>query len=438
MGKNVVVIGAQWGDEGKGKIIDLLTEKTSNVVRFQGGHNAGHTIVVKDEKTILHIIPSGVLHNNIECLIGNGVVLSITALLKEIATLKKNNIDILSRLAISPSCILILPYHIAIDKAHEEMLGKNAIGTTCNGIGPAYEDKVARRGLRVGDLLHSEYFANKLEEVANYHNFILNNYYKAKTIDYKKVLDEIMDQAKIIKNNITDVTNKIYQKIENNENILFEGAQGALLDIDQGTYPYVTSSNTISGGVNTGSGVGIANIDYVLSIVKTYTTRVGAGPFPTELVYDVASDKGDSIGKELGIKGCEFGATTGRQRRCGWLDIVALNHSFRINSVTGICLTKLDVLDNLNTIKICVAYEINGKITKTMPYSIQDFNKIKPIYIDIEGWKTSTIGINSFDLLPTKAKKYIEKISDLTNLPIDIISTGPERNQTIIINHPFN
>ncbi|SFV54878.1 Adenylosuccinate synthetase [hydrothermal vent metagenome] len=437
MAKNIVIIGTQWGDEGKGKIVDLITNNVSAVVRFQGGHNAGHTLVINGKKTVLHLIPSGILREHIQCFIGHGVVLSIPAMLKEIKELESANIDVKNRLKISSSCPLILPYHIALDKARELKRGDEAIGTTGNGIGPAYEDKVARRGLRVEDLLDEKTFALKLKEVMEYHNFLLVNYYQQNSIDYQQTLDEVMQQIEIIKPMVSDVTNDIYSLIKQNKNILFEGAQGALLDIDQGTYPFVTSSNTTSGSAITGSGIGIKNIDYIIGITKAYTTRVGGGPFPTELVYDVETDIGDSIGKELGVKGHEFGATTGRQRRCGWLDMVSLNHSFKINSVSGICLTKLDVMDNLETIKICVAYEVDGVRQETANLSAMEMEKVIPIYIEMEGWQTSTIGTKSFSDLPINAKRYIHKIESLSGLKVDILSTGPDRNETLILKDPY-
>lgn len=437
MSKNVVIIGTQWGDEGKGKVVDLITDKVSSVVRFQGGHNAGHTLVINGKKTVLHLIPSGILRDNVECLIGHGVVLSMSALLKEMKELEDAGVKVSSRLKISPGCPLILPHHIALDNAREVKRGKNAIGTTGNGIGPAYEDKVARRGLRVGDLLDPELFAAKLKNVMELHNFSLKNYYGVDGVDYQATLDEALSQAETLRTMIYDVTEKIHQHISSDENILFEGAQGALLDIDQGTYPFVTSSNTTSGGAITGSGVGVNDIDYVLGIVKAYTTRVGGGPFPTELVYDIATDVGDDIGKELGTVGCEFGATTGRQRRCGWLDLVTLNRSFKINSVTGICLTKLDVMDNLETVKICISYEIDGKHQSTPPYDSEGYAKAEPVYIEMPGWKTSTIGTSSFDELPIEAQNYIRKIEELSGIPVDILSTGPDREETLILNHPF-
>jgi adenylosuccinate synthase len=433
MAKNIIVIGTQWGDEGKGKIVDLLTQNVSAVVRFQGGHNAGHTLVVDGKKTILHLIPSGILRGNVTCIIAHGVVLSMSALLKEIKELEDAKIDVKSRLKISDASPLILPYHIALDEARELKRGSNLIGTTKNGIGPCYEDKVARRGLRVGDLFNQENFATKLAEVMEYHNFNLTNFYQTQALDYNQVLDETLQKAKIIKPMVINTTGYIH-KLLGNEKILFEGAQGSLLDIDQGTYPFVTSSNTTAGGAFTGSGVGIGDVDYVLGITKAYTTRVGSGPFPTELPYDVAKDKGDAIGKELGVKGHEFGATTGRQRRCGYLDMVLLNHSFKINGVSGICLTKLDVLDGLETIKICTSYQIDGKTTTELPQNIEDYAKITPEYITMPGWQTSIVGVNNFDNLPTNAKKYIQKIEELSGLKVDILSTGPDREQTLVLN----
>ena len=438
MGKNVVIIGTQWGDEGKGKIVDLITDKVSSVVRFQGGHNAGHTLVIDGKKTVLHLIPSGILRGNVQCLIGHGVVLSMTALLKEMEELESSGVDVKSRLKISPGCPLILPYHIELDIAREVHRGKAAIGTTGNGIGPAYEDKVARRGLRVGDLLDEKLFTEKLKEVVDYHNFSLKNYYNQPTVDYQKTLDEALSQANIVRPMIVDVAEELHQQMSRDENILFEGAQGALLDIDQGTYPFVTSSNTTSGGAVTGSGIGVRDIDYVLGIVKAYTTRVGGGPFPTELYYDVTSDEGDPVGRELCSRGHEFGATTGRQRRCGWLDLVILDRSFKLNAVSGICLTKLDVLDDLDLIKICVAYEVDGQRTTTPPFSAEGYSAAKPVYIEMPGWKCSTIGTHSFDNLPSEAQNYIRKIEELSQLPVDILSTGPDRKETLILNNPFD
>ncbi len=437
MAKNVVVIGTQWGDEGKGKIVDLLTDRAKAVVRFQGGHNAGHTLVIDGKKTVLHLVPSGVLRENVLCLIGNGVVLSPSALIEEMEMLEKNGIPARDRIRLSESCPLILPYHIALDQAREIARGNKAIGTTGRGIGPCYEDKISRRGIRLGELMDAEHFAKRLKEVMDYHNFALEHYFKQPVVDYQTVLDEALAQAEILRGMIGDIPGILHEMNAKGESVMFEGAQGALLDIDHGTYPYVTSSTTTSGGAASGSGVGPADLGYICGIVKAYTTRVGAGPFPTELVYDLEKDEGDQIGKYLGTKGHEFGATTGRQRRCGWLDIVTLNRSLRINSVTGICITKLDVLDDLDTIKICVAYELNGKRVTTPPVGSDRLAECQPEYIDMPGWQQSTIACKKYDDLPQAARNYLKKIEELTGTPIDIISTGPDRAETIIVKHPF-
>ncbi len=437
MAKNVVVIGTQWGDEGKGKIVDLLTDRAQAVVRFQGGHNAGHTLVIDGKKTVLHLIPSGVLRDNVLCLIGNGVVLSPSALLDEIAMLEQNGVPARERIRLSESCPLILPYHIALDQAREIARGKKAIGTTGRGIGPCYEDKISRRGIRLGELLDAKHFANRLREVMEYHNFALEHYFKQPVVDYQQVLEEALQQAEQLKPLIGDIPGILHDMRARGESIMFEGAQGALLDIDHGTYPFVTSSTTTAGGAAAGSGVGPADLDYILGIVKAYTTRVGAGPFPTELVYDLDSDEGDETGKYLGTKGHEFGATTGRQRRCGWLDIVALNRSLKINSVTGICITKLDVLDELETIKIAVSYNLNGQQVTTPPVGADRFGECEPEFIEMPGWQQSTIGIREYDQLPQAARDYLAKIEELTGIPIDIVSTGPDRAETIVKRHPF-
>lgn len=430
MGKNVVVIGTQWGDEGKGKIVDLLTDKADAVVRFQGGHNAGHTLVIQGRKTVLHLIPSGILRSDVRCLIGNGVVLSPSALLEEMEMLEQGGVDARNRMGISESCPVILPYHIALDQAREAARGKKAIGTTGRGIGPCYEDKVSRRGIRLGEMLDTEHFKERLREVMEYHNFSLEHYFKFDTVDYQKVLDEALAQAEQIKPMIDDVPGTLHSLRRQGRSIMFEGAQGALLDIDHGTYPYVTSSNTTAGGASTGSGVGPCDIDYVLGIVKAYTTRVGAGPFPTELF--------DGDGDHLGEKGHEFGATTGRKRRCGWLDTVALKRSLQINSVTGMCITKLDVLDGLDTVKICVAYKLNGQETDTPPVGADRFEQCEPVFIEMPGWKESTVGLKSRDELPEAAVNYLRKVEELCETPIDIISTGPDRDETIVLRHPFD
>jgi adenylosuccinate synthase len=429
MAKTVVVIGTQWGDEGKGKIVDLLTDQASAVVRFQGGHNAGHTLVIDGVKTVLHLIPSGVLRENVQCLIGNGVVLSPQALLQEMAELEKTGVPARERIVISDACPLVMPYHIALDQAREAARGSKAIGTTGRGIGPCYEDKAARRGIRVGELMREEHFAARLAEVLEYHNFALEHYYKVATLDYRQILDEALAQAEQMRPMVGDVSAILHRMLAQGESIMFEGAQGALLDIDHGTYPYVTSSTTTAGGAAAGSGVGPRDLDYILGIVKAYTTRVGAGPFPTEL--------DDECGDHMGVRGHEFGATTGRKRRCGWLDLVALKRSFNINSVTGLCVTKLDVLDGLETIKLAVAYRFQDEETTTPPSGAENIADCEPVYIEMPGWTESTVGLKSWDELPTAAVNYLKKIEEICQVPIDIISTGPDRTETIVLKHPF-
>jgi adenylosuccinate synthase len=429
MGKNVVVIGTQWGDEGKGKVVDLLTDRADAVVRFQGGHNAGHTLVIEGRKTVLHLIPSGILRDNTRCLIGNGVVLSPAALLQEVDALERNGVEVVGRLGISESCALILPYHVALDHARERARGSKAIGTTGRGIGPAYEDKVSRRGLRFGELLDAAHFTERLREVMEYHNFALEHYFQAERVDFRQVLDEALAQAERLRPTVADVTGTLHALRRAGRNIMFEGAQGALLDIDHGTYPYVTSSNTTAGGASTGTGVGPRDIDYVLGIVKAYTTRVGGGPFPTEL--------SDAVGDQLGARGQEFGATTGRKRRCGWLDAVSLRRSLEINSVTGMCITKLDVLDGLETIKICVAYRLDGQEVTAPPVGADHYAKCEPVYIEVPGWKESTVAAKSMDELPRQARDYLRRVEDLCETPVDIVSTGPDREETIVLRHPF-
>ena len=430
MAKNIVVIGSQWGDEGKGKLVDLLTDNVSAVVRFQGGHNAGHTLVIDGKKTVLHLIPSGILREHVQCLIGNGVVLSPEALLKEMNELEGNGIPVRERLKISAACPLILEYHIALDQARERRRGKSAIGTTGRGIGPAYEDKVARRGLRLGDLINEASFVEKLEEVVQFHNFSLINYYQVEPVSFEKVRDETLAMRDVLLPLIADIPQMLKEYSEADENVMFEGAQGALLDIDHGTYPYVTSSNTTAGGCAAGSGVGPRHIDYVLGITKAYATRVGAGPFPSELLDD--EGKVNEIGQYLADKGHEVGATTGRDRRCGWLDMVALNRACWINSITGLCLTKLDVLDGLDTIRLCVAYERDGKAVDILPLSADEFEGCVPQYIDMPGWNESTLGVTEFDQLPANAQAYINKVESLAGVPIDLVSTGPDRVETIV------
>lgn len=429
MGKNVVVLGTQWGDEGKGKIVDLLTEEVTHVVRFQGGHNAGHTLVIGGEKTVLHLIPSGVLREGVTCYIGNGVVLSPEALLKEIAELEANNIPVRDRLKLSPACPLILSYHIALDHAREVARGASKIGTTGRGIGPAYEDKVSRRGLRLDDLIDAESFATKLKEVLEYHNFSLTQYYKQEAIDFDTLYAQCMEMREQLLPMICNVTATLHEARERGESILFEGAQGSLLDIDHGTYPFVTSSNTTAGGAATGSGFGPRYLDYVLGITKAYTTRVGSGPFPTELDCEV--------GQHLGVKGHEFGATTGRKRRTGWFDALAVKHAVQINSITGICLTKLDVLDGLEEVKICVGYKNSQGEDIAVPSCSEDWDDVQPVYETVPGWSETTFGAQSRDALPQAALSYIARIEELVGVPVSIISTGPDRVETIVLEDPF-
>ncbi|HYN76311.1 MAG TPA: adenylosuccinate synthase [Lamprocystis sp. (in: g-proteobacteria)] len=429
MGNNVVIVGTQWGDEGKGKVVDLLTEQVAVVVRFQGGHNAGHTLVIDGVKTVLHLVPSGILRAGVRCLIGNGVVLSPQALLDEMATLEGKGVPVRARLGISAACPLILPYHVALDLAREHARGANAIGTTGRGIGPAYEDKAARRGIRLGELLDAEHFKERLREVLDFHNFALEHYYKVDAVDYAAVLDQALAHAEQIRPMVADVPGELHALRARGADVLFEGAQGSMLDIDHGTYPYVTSSNTTAGGAACGSGVGPRDLDYILGIVKAYTTRVGSGPFPTELF--------DADGDRLSERGNEFGATTGRKRRCGWLDMVALTRSFALNSVTGLCITKLDVLDQSETLKICTAYELDGAQITTLPVGADDLARCKPRYIELPGWSQSTVGADSLDALPPNARAYLRTIEDLCGLPIDLISTGPDRTQTLVLRHPF-
>ncbi|MGI9202825.1 MAG: adenylosuccinate synthase [Woeseiaceae bacterium] len=430
MSKNVVVIGTQWGDEGKGKIVDLLTEKAAAVARFQGGHNAGHTLVISGKKTVLHLIPSGILRDGVSCLIGNGVVLSLDALIQEADELIAGGVPVYERLKVSPGCPLILPSHVALDVAREKARGASAIGTTGRGIGPAYEDKVSRRALRVSDLFVREKFAAKLGEILDYHNFLLQNYFGAAPVDFTKTLDEALKAAETIGPLTADVTQILHELSVAGRSILFEGAQGTFLDIDHGTYPFVTSSNTVAAAASTGTGVGPRNLDYILGIVKAYTTRVGAGPFPTELF--------DEMGEHLGSVGAEFGATTGRPRRCGWFDAVALRRSIVNSSVSGLCVTKLDVLDGLEVVRICVGYEIDGKRIAGLPVVVDRFADCQPIYEDMPGWTETTVGATSYEALPANAQRYLSRIEEMVETPIDIISTGPDREQTIIKKHPFD
>ena len=422
MGKSVAILGAQWGDEGKGKIVDLLTDRVKYVVRYQGGHNAGHTLIINGEKTILRLIPSGILHDNVTCLIGNGVVLSPDALMKEMGELEARGVNVRERLKISEACPLILPYHIAMDHARENALGKNKIGTTGRGIGPAYEDKVARRGLRVSDLFDKEAFAEKLK--------VNLDYYKVEPVDFQKTLDEVFAVADVIKSMVADITTLLHKAREAGENILFEGAQGTMLDIDHGTYPFVTSSNTTAGGVATGSGFGPRHLDYVLGIIKAYCTRVGSGPFTTELF--------DDIGAEIARKGNEFGSVTGRPRRCGWFDAVAVRRAVQINSISGFCMTKLDVLDGFEELKICTAYKLpNGEVVEYAPLAAKDWEGVEPIYETLPGWSENTFRVTKREELPQAALDYIKRIEELVGVPVDILSTGPDRVETMILRDPF-
>lgn len=435
MTKNVVVIGTQWGDEGKGKIVDWLTDHAHGVVRFQGGHNAGHTLVIGGKKTVLHLIPSGILRDHVMCYIGNGVVLSPQALLKEMDELKAAGIDVYSRLKVSEACPLILPYHEAIDKAREIAKGDAKIGTTGRGIGPAYEDKAARRAIRLQDIFFRERFAAKLGEVLDYHNFVLKNYFNANTVDFQKTLDETLALGERIKPLVMDVPRALYEANKAGQGLLFEGAQGALLDIDHGTYPYVTSSNCIAGAASAGAGVGPQMLNYVLGITKAYTTRVGSGPFPTEL-YD-AVNKHDPIGAGLAKRGHEFGSTTGRARRCGWFDAAALKRSIQINGVSGLCVTKLDVMDGMEVVRLCVGYRINGVESDILPVGADALSDCVAIYEDMPGWSQSTLGVQQYEQLPLAARNYLERIAQVCEVPVDMVSTGPDRDETIVLRHPF-
>lgn len=429
MAKSIVILGSQWGDEGKGKIVDMLMERAHAAVRFQGGHNAGHTLVIDGQKTILRLIPSGILHPHVTCLIGNGVVLSPFALLEEIDELERRGVNVSSRLRISEACVLILPYHVALDKAREAAKGGAAIGTTGRGIGPAYEDKVARRALRFGDLFDDEKLSHKLKEVLHYHNFVLEHYHHQAPVEFESLFASLVKLRERLQPMREDVGSLLMHYHNEGKNILFEGAQGTLLDIDHGTYPYVTSSNTVVGAASVGSGYGIKQLDYILGITKAYTTRVGAGPFPTELK--------DDVGKQLSTRGHEFGSVTGRPRRCGWLDIVALRKSIQLNSFSGLCITKLDVLDGLPSVKICIAYRLNGKEYLYPPLDSALFAECIPVYEEMPGWQESTAGIKSFEQLPLNAQQYLLRIEKLASIPIDIISTGPDRKDTILLRDPY-
>jgi adenylosuccinate synthase len=427
MGKNIVLLGSQWGDEGKGKVVDWYTENADAVVRYQGGHNAGHTLVINGERTALSLIPSGILREHVQCLIGNGVVLSLPVLLSEIKMLEDKKVAVRDRLRISLACPLILPTHVALDRARETALGKAAIGTTCRGIGPTYEDKIARRGLRVSDLLHPEAFKTQVKSLIDFHNFMLEHYYHVEPVSLEQVLAETLDLADEIRPMMADVTQVLANLRQANKYVLFEAAQGTLLDIDHGTYPFVTSSNTTAGSVSSGSGMGPCYIDEVYGVTKAYTTRVGGGPMPTEL--------NDAVGKHLSEKGHEFGTVTGRPRRCGWFDVAAMRKSVQVNSLTGLCITKLDVLDGLDEIKLCVGYEFDGARWDTPPADSSVYNQCKPIYETMPGWKEITFGLTDYEALPSQARAYLSRIETLLHVPIVLLSTGPQRHQTIERHH---
>jgi adenylosuccinate synthase len=430
MSKNVVVIGAQWGDEGKGKIVDLLTDRVAGVVRFQGGNNAGHTLVVNGKKTVLRLLPSGSLHPGVTVFIGNGVVLSPQALFEEIDELEAAGVKVQHRLRVSEACPLILPYHIALDQAREAAKGADKIGTTGRGVGPAYEDKVARRAIRVQDLFARERLAAKMGEVLDYHNFVLKNYFKVATVDFQDTLDKTLALADRLRPMVADVSSELHSLIAQGKSLLFEGAQAALLDVDHGTYPYVTSSNCVAGQASAGAGVGPQQLHYVMAVAKAYATRVGSGPFPTEL--------DDEIGERLRVRGHEYGSVTGRPRRCGWFDAAALKRAVQVNGVTGLCITKLDVLDGLDTIRVCVGYKVHGEQRDILPVGAEALAICEPIYEEHPGWRESTLGIKSFDQLPKAAQTYLRRLEQLVGAPIAIISTGPDRVETIVLKHPFD
>ncbi|MFP4614688.1 MAG: adenylosuccinate synthase [Thiohalorhabdus sp.] len=429
MDRNVLVVGTQWGDEGKGKIVDLLTEQADVVVRFQGGHNAGHTLVIGGEKTVLHLIPSGILHPGVECLIGNGVVLEPEAFLAEVEQLEQAGQDVRGRLYVSNACPLILPHHHLLDQARERARGSQKIGTTGRGIGPAYEDKVARRAIRVADLFHREVLAAKLGEALDYHNFVLEHYFRAETVDFQKALGRLVELAERLAPFVDDTVERLEGHRAAGKRILFEGAQGTWLDVDHGTYPFVTSSNTVAGGASPGAGVGPSALGTVVGVTKAYTTRVGEGPFPTEL--------DDEDAEHIAARGGEFGATTGRARRCGWFDAVALRRSVAVNGVHQLCVTKLDVLDGLDRIRVCTGYRCNGTVQSTPPVGAEALSECEPVYEDLPGWSGSTSGVRTLEELPQAARDYLYRLSELTGVPMVMISTGPERDETIVLEHPF-
>ena len=427
--RNVVVIGTQWGDEGKGKIVDWLTDHAQGVVRFQGGHNAGHTLVIRGKKTVLHLIPSGILRGDVDCYVGNGVVISPKALIEEMDELEAAGVPVAAHLRISEACPLILAYHVALDQAREVAKGAQKIGTTGRGIGPAYEDKVARRAIRLQDLFRPVRFAEKLQELLDFHNFVLKHYFHQPEMDFQRILDENLALAPRLAPLVADVPRSLYEANRDGKNLLFEGAQGALLDIDHGTYPFVTSSNCVAGAAAAGAGIGPTHLHYVLGITKAYTTRVGSGPFPTEL--------SDGVGERLRQRGQEFGATTGRPRRTGWFDAAALKRAIQLNGVSGLCITKLDVLDGVEAVKLCVGYEVEGRMSDILPVGAEELARCVPVYEAMPGWMESTVGVKSYDGLPQAARNYLERISQLTGVSLDLISTGPDREETIVLRHPF-
>ncbi|KVN01930.1 MULTISPECIES: adenylosuccinate synthase [unclassified Burkholderia] len=436
-GRNVVVVGTQWGDEGKGKIVDWLTDHAQGVVRFQGGHNAGHTLIIGGKKTILRLIPSGIMREGVACYIGNGVVLSPEALFKEIGELEEAGLSVRERLFISEAATLILPYHIAIDQAREARRGAGKIGTTGRGIGPAYEDKVGRRALRVQDLFDARTFADRLRENLDFHNFVLTQYLGGAAVDFQATLDTMLGYADRLKPMVADVSRRLYEENHAGRNLLFEGAQGTLLDIDHGTYPFVTSSNCVAGAAAAGAGVGPQKLNYILGITKAYCTRVGSGPFPSEL-YDADNpSRQDQIGITLANVGKEFGSVTGRPRRTGWLDAAALRRSIQINGVSGLCMTKLDVLDGLDEVKLCVGYKIDGEDADLLPRGAAEVARCEPVYETFGGWKESTVGISSWNALPENARAYLARVQEVAGVPIDMVSTGPDRDETILLRHPF-
>jgi adenylosuccinate synthase len=428
--RNVVVVGTQWGDEGKGKIVDWLTDRAQGVVRFQGGHNAGHTLVIAGKKTVLHLVPSGIVRGNVNCYIGNGAVLSPQALVEEMDELEGAGVPVAQRLCISEACPLILPYHGALDLAREAAKGAQKIGTTGRGIGPAYEDKVARRAIRLQDLFKPVRFAQKLQELLEFHNFVLENYYKQPKVDFQKTLDQTLAFSERLSPLVADVPRALYEANRSGKNLLFEGAQGALLDSDHGTYPFVTSSNCVSGAAAAGAGIGPHHLHYILGITKAYTTRVGGGPFPTELV--------DGVGELLRQRGQEFGATTGRPRRTGWFDAAALKRSIQLNGVSGLCITKLDVLDGVEAVKICVGYEVEGRMSDILPVGAEELERCVPVYEELPGWQESTVGVKRHGKLPAAARAYLQRIEELCGVPVDLISTGPDREETIVMRHPYD